>query len=493
MMSRQNTASDLHRLSAAELARAYRAGHTDPVEVTRHLLKRMQTHGEPVGAFAHVTADRALADAEAARVALAAGDRRPLLGVPCPIKDLTRVAGEPWEAGSVLLRGNRANVTDGVAQRLAEAGTVLLGKTSTPEFGMPAYTEPAIGRPARTPWDLDRTAGGSSGGAAAALAAGLAPLAHGNDGGGSIRIPAACCGVVGLKPSRGRVSPGPYGEAGAGLAVEGVLTRTVMDAALALDAISGNRAGDTFTLPALRAADALARLEREDALERRGGAPVRIGLLMEPLNVESTEVHPEARRAAEDAAAHLEAAGCEVRDVSRAMSAEEWMSFMPLWAVGAAAIPVPPEAEGHLMPLTRYLRELGRAASAVELNAAIQGVQRLTRQITAHWADVDLICSPTLSGPAAYPDELQLADPAADFEAQKHFTPWSSVWNITGHPAISVPTHRAEVRGRDGVSRLLPFGVHIGATRLGDEVAVLAAARVLERAAPWPRLAPDVA
>src|SRR5690625_7767627 len=161
--------------------------------------------------------------------------------LPLPIKDLTQIAQQPSEAGPRTLRGVIAEVTDGVAQLLIDAGTVTLGKTTTPEFGMPCYTEPATGAPARTPWALRRTAGGSSGGAAAAVAYGIAPLAHGTDGGGSARLPAACCGIVGIKPPRGLVSPGPHPGEGLGLVTDGMLARTVRDAAAGLDLIAGTR------------------------------------------------------------------------------------------------------------------------------------------------------------------------------------------------------------------------------------------------------------
>ncbi|OKL52938.1 hypothetical protein BSZ39_12220 [Bowdeniella nasicola] len=479
--------TELHEMSAADLATAYRRGDTDPLEVTRSAFERIDRFNDEVGAFVHASRWRAECDALTARSAIADGDPRPLVGVPCPIKDLTQVASEPFEAGSAVLKGNIAAVTDGIAQHLAEAGTIMLGKTATPEFGMPAYTEPAGQRPARSPWDTSRTAGGSSGGAAAALASGLTPIAHGNDGGGSIRIPAACCGIVGLKPSRGRVSPGPHGIAGPGLATEGVLTRTVTDAAISLDAIAGSRPGDSYTLPRrqdfanqLRAAEEAETLNLSDH-----GSRVRVGILLEPLNVEHTTFHPEAIAAVRRAARHLEVAGCLLEETTRAMTGEQWMSFMPLWATGAASIPVPAEAEEQLMPLTRWLREQGREASALQYANAIAGVQQLGRQVADHWAEYDIILSPMLSGPPLPPTELQLADPAADFEAQKHFTPFTSVWNITGAPAISVPLHRAEVEGIE-----LPFAIHIGATRLGDEGLLLRVARLLEQTDPWPQLAP---
>ncbi len=477
--------TQIAHMSASELAAAYRRGDMDPVEVTRHLLDRIDDTNHLTGAFVHVSRERALQDAETARQAIHDGDPRPLLGVPCPIKDLTQVAGEPFEAGTPILRGNRAQITDGIAARLAAAGTVMLGKTTTPEFGLPAYTEPRGQCPARNPWDIATTAGGSSGGAAAALAAGYTPLAHGSDGGGSIRIPAACCGVVGLKPSRGRVSPGPYNTAGPGLVTDGVLTRTVTDAALALDAIAGSGPDDYFTAPGGEGegwAAALVAAEAAGELARHHGRAVRVGVLTEPLNVPDVELHPGTRAALTRAIEHLQAAGCEVEETSRAITAEQWESFTPLWVVGAASVPVPPEREGELMPLTRWLRVQGVGVSGQEYAAAITELQRLSRQIYRHWKQFDVIISPTLSSPAVPPEQLQLADPAADFEAQKRFTPWGSVWNMTGAPAISVPIHPTDTP--------LPCGVHVGAVRPGEEGLLLRLARLLEVRDPWPLIAP---
>ncbi len=471
----------LHELSALDLAATLRRGEVSAKEVLEHTLERVRTAGAAVGAFAHVTPELAATQAADADSALArrrrdGGRRAPggeFLGVPVPIKDLNMVAGVPFEAGSAALRGFIAPQDDGVVTLLREAGTVMVGKTSTPEFGLPCYTEPATGVPARTPWDLGRTAGGSSGGAAAAVAAGVVPAAQGSDGGGSIRIPAACCGVVGMKPSRGRVSPGPFGVDGIGLATNGVITRTVRDSAAFLDVLAKSWPGDTYAAPA-PSSSFLAACERHVA-------PLRIGVLTEPLNVAATDVHPAALAAVNRAARLLASMGHHVGAAARAVSAEEWMAFMPLWGVMAAHVPLPPEAEAVLKPLTQWLRKLGAGVSGVQYAAAHSAMQLLARQIATRWADFDLILTPTLAQPPLPPAELELADPAADFEAQKHFTPWTSVWNMTGAPAISLPLHRAVV---DGVE--LPFGVMLGGVRVGQEGVLYALSAALEAADPWP-------
>lgn len=469
---------DIHELSALDLAAAIRRRELSAAEVLAHTQRRMEGAGALVGAFAHVTPGLASAQAAAADAAVARRDGEPLpplLGVPVPVKDLAMVAGEPFEAGSLALRGFVAPVDDGVVTLLRAAGTVMVGKTTTPEFGLPCYTEPATGAPARTPWDLARTAGGSSGGAAAAVAAGVAPAAHGSDGGGSIRIPAACCGVVGMKPSRGCVSPGPHRAEGIGLATDGVLTRTVRDSAVLLDVLARPWPGDTYRA----AAPASSFLAACDAAP----PPLRVGVLTEPLNTDDAPIHPEALAAVGRAARLLEGLGHHVDAAPRAMTGEDWMAFMPLWTTMAAQAPVPPEAEEVLVPLTRWLREMGRTMTGVQYAAAHARMQQLGRQIAAAWAGFDVILTPTLAQPPLPPAELQLPDPAADFEAQKRFTPWTSVWNMAGAPAISLPLHRAVVEGTE-----LPFGVMLGGVHPGQEETLFALAAQLEAADPWPRV-----
>jgi amidase len=473
--------TSLHELSALDLAAAVRRREVSPTEVLDHTLARAEALGPRVGAFVHLAAHHARAQARAAEDRLAAGgDLPPLLGVPCPVKDLALVAGLPFEAGSAALAGYVAPADDGVAVLLREAGTLMVGKTTTPELGLPPYTEPDVAPPARTPWDLTRSAGGSSGGAAAAVAAGIVPIAHGSDGGGSLRIPASACGLVGLKPSRGRVSRGPLGVDGAGLTAEGVLTRTVRDTAAGLDVLARPWPGDHYVLPA----PATTFLEACDRPVRR----LRVGVLLDPVTVADAPVHPQARAAVEHAARLLEDMGHEVRETGVPFSAEDWEAFRPLWAVGALAAPVPPEREHLLVPLTRWMREQGRAYSGADYAAAVVAVQTLARRAAAVWADLDVVLTPTLAQPPVPVGGMRDdADPAADFEAQKAFTPWTSTWNLVGAPAISLPLHRAEVGGV-----VLPFGVQLGAVRLGEEELLLGLAAALEEADPWPAFAPGV-
>jgi amidase len=472
--------SEIHELSARGLAAAIRSGETSPSEVLAHTLERATRIGPEVGAFVRLAPELAQEQADEATARLAAGDPAPMLGVPLPIKDLTMVAGVEMNAGSAAMRGFVPDVDDGVVTRFREAGTLMVGKTTTPEMGLPPYTEPDIAPPARTPWDLTRSAGGSSGGAAAAVAAGIVPIAHGSDGGGSIRIPAAACGLVGLKPSRGRVSTGPIGVDGAALAVTGVLTRDVRDTAVALDVLAGGWPGDDRWLPAPAAGSFLAACDAEVE-------PLRIGVLTTPIITPEAPVHAEALTAVDTAIRLLEAAGHSVSEAPVPFPAERWLPFIDVWSVMAASAPLPPEADPLLVPLTRWMRERGRGVDGVTYANAIASGQRLQRDAARAWADVDVILSPTLAQPppriGAMRDD---ADPEGDFWAQCAFTPWTSTWNILGAPAISLPLHHAPAEA-GGPS--LPWGVMLGA-RTGREDLLLGLAAALETAAPWPLVPP---
>ncbi|HEX2363300.1 MAG TPA: amidase [Jiangellaceae bacterium] len=463
----------IHELTALELAASVRRREVSPTEVLDHTLDRASRLGEDVGAFITLTADLAREQARAVeRVLLAGADLPPLAGVPCPIKDLTMVAGVPFTAGSAALAGTIAPVDDGVVSLLRDAGTLMIGKTTTPEFGLPCYTEPDIAPPARSPWELTRSAGGSSGGAAAAVAAHIVPVAHGSDGGGSIRIPASVCGLVGLKPTRGRVSPGPHGVDGAGLAVSGVLTRDVRDTAVLLDVLARGWPGDLHVLagPETRFLDAC----------ERDPAALRIGVLKTSVIAEDARVDQECIDAVDGAAALLADLGHHVDEAAVPFPAHRWTSFEALWSVLAAAAPIPPEKERLLVPYTRWLRDMGRRVSGVQFAEALSGVQRTTREAASVWARFDVILSPTLARLPARVGELRNdADPAADFAAQVQYTPWTSVWNLTGWPAISLPLHRADV---DGAT--LPVGVMLGG-RHGSEETLLALSAQLEHARPW--------
>ncbi len=447
--------AELHDLTALEQGAAIRAGETSSAELVEHYLRRID--GEPYGAFVTVTADRA-------RAASTAGDG-PLAGVPTAVKDLNLTAGVPTGFGSAAYAGFVPDVDDEVVRRIGAAGMPVLGKTATPEFGSPCYTEPAGRPPAVTPWDPTRMAGGSSGGAAAAVAAGLVPVAQGSDGGGSIRIPASCCGLVGLKPSRGRISAAPtYGDP-VGLATSGTLARTVRDAAALLDVLAGPAVGDPSWAPEPTSSFVAAC----DAEPGR----LRVARFLDPV-IADVAVDPECVAAYDGLSRRLEALGHEVVDVERPVSRDAVPVFETCWAVLTAqsVVGLTDDQRAVLRPLTRWLASRADEVSGVAFGLAIGELRRLAAGALTRLAAYDLVLTPTLAAPplpvGAIRDD---ADPAADFEAQKQFTPWTSLWNLTGSPAVSLPTHRTP----EG----LPVGTMLAA-RPGEEAVLLAVAAQLE-------------
>ncbi|MDN4160550.1 amidase [Nocardioides abyssi] len=454
--------ADLHDLTALEQGALVRRGEVSSRELVDHYLGRADRL-DTVGAFVTLTPEQARSRAESA--ATAPG---PLAGVPTAVKDLNPTAGVRTTFGSAAYDDFVPETSDGVVLSLEAAGLVSLGKTSTPEFGSPCYTEPE-GRPAAvTPWDRSRMAGGSSGGAAAAVAAGLVPVAQGSDGGGSIRIPASCCGLVGLKPSRGRVSGAPMHGDPVGLATPGPIARTVRDAAALLDVLAGRRPGDPSWAPA-PSGTFLAACDRPPGR-------LRVARFVEPV-IADTEVHPEVVQAWEDASRLLESLGHEVEDVAVPLPREAVPVFETCWAV-LTAMSAAPEGREHLLrPLTRWLSERGQAVTGPELGLAIGGMRRHAAQALESLAPYDLVLTPTVAAPPLPVGALRDdADPAADFEAQKRFTPWTSAWNVTGMPAVSLPLHQA--------ADALPVGVMLAA-RPAEEELLLAVAAQVEEAAPW--------
>jgi amidase len=461
---------DLHELSALEIAAAYRSGDTSPSELVDHLLVRVAAHDDTVGAFVTVTEDAARAQAKAADQRLRDDADLPVLyGVPTAIKDLTMTAGVRTSFGSAVMRDFVPDVSDGVVDRLADGGLISLGKTSTPEFGAPCYTEPEGRPPARTPWDLTRSAGGSSGGAAAAVATGLVPLAHGSDGGGSIRIPASVCGLVGLKPSRGRITSAPmYGDV-SGLSTHGPLATTVRDAAALLDVLAGPAPGDPAWAAPLPADESfLGWCDRDPGR-------LRIAVFSEPV-VGRAGVDPQVLRAHDDAVATLVALGHDVEQVPAPMGPDVVPVFEVVWAVGATGWPLRPEQEQQLRPLTRWLRERGRGISAPDYNAALVAMRQAAARTLVRLHPYDAVLTPTLAQlPALVGGLRNDADPAADFEAQKDYTPFTAVWNVTGMPAVSVPTGWSDAG--------LPIGTML-AGRPGEEHLLLALAAQVEAQGP---------
>lgn len=452
--------SELHDLTALEQGEAVRRGDVSPVELARHYLER----ADDVGAFVTRTPELALERA----ASLPREGSSPLHGVPTAIKDLNPTAGVRTTFGSAAFADHVPDFSDEVTLAIEAAGMVSLGKTNTPEFGSPCYTEPDVAPPAVTPWDHSRTAGGSSGGAGAAVAAGLVPVAQGSDGGGSIRIPASCCGLVGVKPSRGRVSGAPsYGDP-IGLATDGALGRTVADAAALVDVIAGHRVGDPTWAPE----PDTTFLEASRARPGR----LRIARFIEPI-LADVEIHPECVTAWQDASVLLESLGHEVVDVPVPLPREAVPVFETCWAV-LTALTTPPAGREHLLrPLTAWLTERGRAVSGPEFGLAISEMRRHAARALQALAPFDAVLTPTLASPPVEVGSLRDdAHPAADFVAQTRFTPWTSAWNVTGMPAVSLPTHWTP----EG----LPVGIML-AGRPAEDTLLLSLAGQVEEASDW--------
>ncbi|MFC0038686.1 amidase [Actinomadura rayongensis] len=465
--------TQLHDLTALDLAAAIRAREVSPTEVADHYLDRIDRLNPQVGAYVTVTHEVARGQAARAEKAVLdaaePGELPPLLGVPVPVKDLTMVEGVRLTLGSKVYSDLTGFADDHMVVALREAGSVLLGKTNTPEFGLPCYTENGVSAPARTPWDLSRSAGGSSGGAAAAVAAGLAPAAQGSDGGGSIRIPGSACGLFGIKPTRGRISQGPIVPDLFGLSTGGPLARTVRDAALLLDVMTGSRPGDLYAAPPLAPGETfLGHAERPPGRLRiaRSAVPP----------VPGAEVHPDCLAAYESASALLADLGHEVVDLPELVGTDLLPQFETIWAAMATRTPVDPAQEHRLQPLTRWLRERGAATTAPELMDALTAFQTAMRSVLPLTNQYDAILQPTLAQPPAPIGHFHDCTPEENFRRQTLFTPFTSVYNVSGQPAVTVPLHWTD----EG----LPIGVML-AGRIGGEGDLIALSAQLEEAAPW--------
>ncbi|WP_210491309.1 amidase [Patulibacter sp. SYSU D01012] len=476
----------LLRRPATELAALIRRGELSAVELTQAALDRIAALDDRTNAVVDVWADDALAAAAAVRP----GDPRPFAGVPTAIKNNRAVAGRRLTVGSSLTGEHVAPRDHAVVRRIRDAGFVLLGATNLPEWGITPVTCPRRFGPTRNPWDLGRTAGGSSGGAAAAVAAGMLPVAHGNDGGGSIRIPAACCGLVGLKPSRGRVTLAP--DLGWHLLVaDGMLTRTVGDAAATLDVLATPEPGDLAPLPLPDAPFA------EHA--RHGGEgglrALRIGVTTTPaLEGDPSLADAEAAARAADLLAGL---GHHVEEVDPPWHVPGLLDlFERSFGPGIATSMRVAElrhgralARGDVEALSWALWERANALSTPDFLLADAELQALARTVLAWAAPYDALLTPALAtapvgATALDPDG---PDPMAGFAAGGRFTPYTAIVNVTGQPAIALPLF---TRPAEDPAAGLPLGVQL-IGRPGGEATLLALAAQIEAAAPWAaRVAP---
>jgi amidase len=462
---------------AIELAALIRSGELSALELVQASLDRIGELEPRINAFTHVAHESAL---EAAR-AIGAGDPRPFAGVPIAVKDNRAVAGMPLTMCSDLFGDYVAPHDAYLVRRLRDAGFVIVGKTTLPENGILPTTESRRFGPTANPWALDRTPGGSSGGSAAAVAAGMVPIAHGNDGGGSIRIPAACCGLVGLKPARGRVSVGP--DAGQGfLVADGVLTRTVADTAAALDVLAGYEPGDaTWATP-----------PPGPYLQLMASEPMRlrIGLVLNP-PLDDAELDPVNEAAARDAAALLVSLGHHVEEYEAPWSGRGLLSdftraFGPATAmatfIGGRLAGREPSAD-DVEPLTWKIWEHARDQNTISQLAAQGALERVARRLVADLGRFDVVVTPGLGRRPVPTGEIhgRGPDPWGHYRRSGAFTPYTAIVNVMGVPAIMLPLYQ----GDDG----LPTGVQLIGPPEREEL-LLALGAQLERALPWAGRAP---
>ncbi len=439
-----------------------------PREVAETYLRRIEELNRKLDAFVTVTAERALADA--ARLERTEPSALPLFGVPFSIKDLTWTEGIRTTFGSRNYANFIPPADAEIVKRLRRAGGILLGKTATPEYGGRPTTEGGLCPPARNPWNREHTTGGSSGGAAAQVASGLGPLAEGSDGGGSVRIPASCCGVVGLKPSRGRVTLSPVaGEIWGGLFTNGPIARSVGDAALMLDVMAGHVDGDPY-----RAAPLARPLVEALSPPRK---PLRLATLAKsavgPIDAETVSAFEEACRAFADMGHRLEPV-----DVDPAARLVE-----PFGAVVAANLAAVPFADDELIdPIVRVFVEVGRKMSAGEYVNTMARMHNAAREVVQALMPYDALLTPTLARPAPRIGELPSSRETYVEEALG-WLPFTFPFNATGQPACSVP---------NGFSKAgLPIGLQI-VGRPEDEATVVSLAAAFEEARPWRDLRPTV-
>lgn len=469
----------LHHLTAQEQWDWIRRRDATSAELVEYHLARIERLDGSLGAFARVDVDRARA--LAAAIDSAGQGTAPLAGVPIAEKELARRAGTVSGA-SRLFAGRLIDASDDVVRATDATGAVVLGATTAPEFGLTGFTEPAGRPPARNPWDCSTGAGGSSGGAAAAVAAGLVPAAVGSDGGGSIRIPAAWCGVVGVKPSRGRV-PAQGGQGGfAGLVTAGPIARTVADAAMVLDAL---------VRPAGRAVSAgYATIPGDDADgflgdAVRGEGRFSIGVLGGSVWDDALDIRvdPDNAAAVARTTVALDALGHGVEPVT--LPGEEYPRFFRvLWQAGAAPIPAHTPAELALLePYTREIVERGRALPAEQVVAAVAAAAAFERRVIRTFAPFDAVLSPTTALPPRPIGWYSGGGDDADhvFDRQVQAAPFTSFVNVAGLPAITLPVGATDVGAPAGVQLI---------GRPGGERALFSLGRQLERRFGWTRRHP---
>ncbi len=455
--------TELAFAGAARQAELLRGGELSSRELVEGYLARIAELDQRLNAFRLVYAERALAEADQADARLRAGDQRPLLGVPVAVKDNVDVAGDVTCHGTRSPR-EPAGADSEVVARLRAAGAVLIGRTHLPELAIWPFTESASWGVTRNPWRADRTCGGSSGGSAAAVAAGLAPVALGSDGGGSIRIPAACCGLFGLKPQRGRVSLAPLTEHWYGLSVIGPLARRVVDAALFLDSVA-EVAPDTPYVDAAR------------------GEPGRLRVAFSAKPPLATKMHASVLRVLSDAADLLRSLGHEVL-AHEPDYGEIRPLFGPRWVRGIYDDSRElVSGTGQLERRTRQMAALGRITSPALVERSRRGEAALVQRLKKTFDHFDVLLCPALSAPPVAAGRWEGRGALRTFLGVAGWTPGTATWNITGQPAAAVPAGFTD----DG----LPLSVQLVGRPHGEHTLIALAAQI-ERERPWTERRPEL-
>jgi amidase len=471
--------SEFERFDATGLADLVRKGEVQPLELIEAAIERIERWNPRLNAVVTPLFEQARA---AAKEPLPEG---PFRGVPFLLKDLGAggtLGGVRMTMGTAFMSRFVPDHDSELVKRLKRSGLIILGKTNTPELGILPTTEPRFLGACRNPWDLNRTTGGSSGGSAAAVAAGFVPIAHANDGGGSIRIPASCCGLFGLKPTRARTPLGPdYGDLFSGLIADHAVTRSVRDSASLLDATSGPDVGDPYWAPP----------PERPFLQEVGQSPGKLRVAFTTKAVGDISVHPDCIKAVQEAARLCASLGHEVEEAFLDLPWEMIsQSFTVLWSAGCAFVidglsfvtgkaPNPGEFE----PLTWALYSMGKKQEASAYLLSLALLQRFSREVARFFLRYDTLLTPTLSEP---PLPLGSFDSPPDnplhgLRMAEKFVPFTPICNITGQPAMSVPLYW----NAEG----LPIGVHF-VGRFGDEATLFRLASQLEEACPWDKRFP---
>lgn len=471
--------NDVAFLDATAQAELVRKKQIKPEELLDGAIERIERLNPQLNAVVLPMYDQA-------RAAIAAGlPDGPFTGVPFVLKDLGAMyAGVVQTQGTAFLKDLVSPIDSELTRRHKQAGLVICAKTNTPEFGLVPTTESRLLGAAHNPWNLGRTTGGSSGGSAAAVASGMVPFGHANDGGGSIRIPAACCGLFGLKPTRARITAGPLiGDIMSGLVNEHCVSRSVRDSAALLDATAGSMPGDPYVAPE----------QKRPYLEEVGASPGRLRIGFATTTFYGDPLHEDCIGAVKDAAALLSDLGHEVEEASPPIPGQQLIdSFTLLWAAGNtwtidtfATLTGKQPKEEDFEILTWALYEMGKDVTAAQYMDAVAGMQTLARQIAGFHQTYDIWLTSTLRTPPVELGWIQSTpeDPMLGFTRSAEFVPYTPIQNATGQPAMSVPLHWNEAG--------LPIGLHFVA-RFGEEDLLFRLAAQLEEARPWAGKIPPV-